>query len=234
MRLSVGMSTLEAFEELLEEELRRYLEQNGYGPDARRSDAKTVPVDEQEWFTAALRSGLVERYPRGRYWLPASRYVTLAFWDGPKHRRPRTVSLYMEGLVTVATAARLAFIHGWPKWCLGFETEDGAFDLIGRVPGRRWESLAGEAKSSTTGVNTLITGVRRCGELGSHGEDVHGSKAHINAHRKWAGLVRSKARVFFVFAPGRDWRVFHAGYGPGKRVDLTETSESELDFAKFS
>ncbi len=64
----------------------------------------------------------------------------------------------MEGIVAVATAARLHYLHGWPKWSLGFESTDYAFDLIGRVSLRKHEWLAGEPKSSAGNVARLIGG----------------------------------------------------------------------------
>jgi hypothetical protein len=219
---------LAEFWELVEADmLPRYGEETGYGIDGWTGH-KEVDAGDAEWFMAAIRSGLVEQLPKGDLWLPASRYKTTVFWEDLTTVVPRPIYFYIEGFLSVATAARLHMIYGWSKHALGFESKDYAFDLIGRMPASRREYLAGEAKSTSDNVATLIEGVRSCGKEGSHTEAVHGSKAAKNAHKKWAGLAVSKAPVFFVFGPAREWYVFAVEHGPGKRVALTPASEALL------
>jgi hypothetical protein len=227
------VSDIEAFRVLIEEELARYARETGYGPLDLTSDRAIIDHGDAEFFVAGINSGLVDRCPKGEYWLPASRWSTMAFLEGSKGVTPKQVHLFVEGIITVATAARLHLEYGWPKGCLGFEAEDQSFDLIGRLPKRRWYSLAGEAKSSDKLLGKLLGGIERCGALGSHEESIH-EMGQKNAHRKWRGLVSSHAPVLMAYGPGRDWRVFLVHHGPGRRLTLEATKESALVFSTFA
>jgi hypothetical protein len=223
------VAALDEFWDLVERELLpAYLDDNAYRPGGFDKDVHAVGESDAEWFLAALRSGLVERLPRGELWLPGSPSRTTLFWEHEKAISPRPVTLFVEGLVTVATAARLHLIFSWPKWCLGFESSDEAFDLVGLLPRREHEWLAAEAKASAAGVEQLITMVKDCASKGAHDDCLKGKPTVLNAHRKWLGLVRSRAPVFFAFGPNRDWHVFEMTYGPSKRVVFKEASESAL------
>ena len=223
------MSIVDEFWDLVERDLLpEYLKDNGYLAGGFRRPAVELGESDVEWFLAALRSGLVQRLPRGELWLPGSPSRTTLFWEHEKSISPRPITLYIEGLVAVAAAARLHYIFGWPKWCLGFESSDSAFDLVGLLPRRTHEWIAGEAKSTAEGVERLITMVQECGSKGPHDEGLHGKGLELNSHRKWLGLVRSRAPVFFVFGPDRDWHVFEVTHGPAKAIALKDAPESAL------
>lgn len=227
----VPVSALEEFWELVNGELLpAYLIDCGYDPDGFRLDEKEVAESDAEWFLAGLGSGLVEQLPKGELWLPGSPFRTTIFWEGAKAVSPRRISLFVEGLITVATAARLHLVYGWPKWSLGFESSDYAFDLVGRVPLRRHEWLATEAKSASEDVRRLIRGVEACGAKGTHDDCLTAKPFVKNAHRKWSGLVRSKAPVFFVCGPEREWHVYHVIYLPSKELQLEPATEAWLRF----
>lgn len=223
------MTIVDEFWDLVERDLLpEYLKDNGYLAGGLRRPAEQLGGSDVEWFLAALRSGLVQRLPKGELWLPGSPSRTTLFWEHEKSISPRPITLYIEGLVTVATAARLHYVFGWPKWCLGFESSDSAFDLVGILPRRKHEWLAGEAKSTAGGVGRLIGMIQECGSKGPHDDCLSGKAVVLNSHRKWLGLVRSRAPVFFAFGPDRDWHVFEVTHGPSKRIALKDAPESAL------
>jgi len=102
---------------------RRY-EIAGY----KESSNKVTSVDAQD-FMWALDNGLLEDGGGGRYRLPMSKATVVIFWEGQRAKSPRTITLSMEPVITIASVARLCRDYGWPRACLGMESIKWEFDF---------------------------------------------------------------------------------------------------------
>ena len=77
----------------------------------------------------ALDAQLVN--PEGPYFLAArSRAREQIFWEGLKSKPRRSITLWLEPIITIGMRARLHFEKGWPAESLGAQSKDWAFDFV--------------------------------------------------------------------------------------------------------
>ena len=187
-----------------------------------------LSAEDARWTLRALDEGIVEILPKTRLRLPQSPIKTTLVW-----RNAGNVSFFIEGALSAGAAARLHFEFGWPVDTLGFESPwkpyRRAFDLFAVHEGSM-EYLAGEAKTANESVTRVVEEMQACGRLGVHEHPTPTSPIVINAHRKWGGLLRSKAPVFFAFGPGEDWQSFLVAYDEGVPVRFRPVTLDALVF----
>jgi len=153
------------------------------------------------------------------------------FWDG-RFSDPRIrMSLWIEPVVTIAAIARLHLDYGWPVECLGMQSSKWEFDLMTFLPSNfDNEHIAGEVKASPKELDALMKGLATCCSQGVH--DCHGEKpVQVNAHKKWSGLMRSRAPVFWALGPNNDSRIFRVNYTDAG-ISFTGGADEDLRYPR--
>ncbi|MDY0021489.1 hypothetical protein, partial [Arenimonas caeni] len=124
------------------------------------------------------------------------------FWEGPKRDSPRSITLWLEPVITIGTLARLAYDLGWPAERLGMQTIDYAFDLAAyREGGQQGLVIACEVKKTQAEVDHLIS------DLQFHREEPEAGPRsskprHLNSYRKWLSMRRCQPSLLWVVGPG--------------------------------
>jgi hypothetical protein len=190
---------------------------------------KVTPVDARD-FLRALESHVVEDSGGGRYRLPKSEADAVIFWEGRKTKSPRPITLWMEPVITIASMARLHFDYGWPRSCLGMESAKWQFDFTAFLStASATEHIAGEVKKSVKELDLLLEGLlASCREGRLHMATA--TAARINAHRKWEGLRRSRAPLFWAVGPGGVSHLFRVSYASQDEVCLHEVYTERLAY----
>lgn len=177
-------------------------------------------------FMRAVDEEVVSVDAGGRFRMPQSKAFEAIFWDGGKTVTPRYISLWVEPVVTIAAMARLHFDHGWPLHCLGMQSKEFAFDIMAYHPTDNAQALiAGEVKATRRDMDDLMKRLHHCCTQGHHDCPA----ASRNAHKKWEGLHRHKAPLFWALGPGQNSRVFKVGHGSDSAIVLTEADNTLLN-----
>ena len=179
-------------------------------------------------FMRAIDQQIVTIDSGGRFTMPQSRATEVIFWEHERHMVPRKITLWLEPVITIATVARLHLDYGWPLDCLGMQSRDFAFDVTTFLPGEtEHEFIAGEVKKTNAELDALIRHLNRCCTEGDH-DDCLKSSTRRNAHKKWLGLTRSHAHLFWAIGPGGNGHVFEVGYSEGRAVSLVPADIERL------
>ena len=201
----------------------------GYDPAGFKATSNKVSPEDAADFMWAIDQKVVQDSGGGRYRLPKSGASVVIFWEGRKTKSPRSITLSMEPIITIASIARLHRDHGWPVSCLGMEAAKWEFDFAAFCPDATTEYLAGEVKKSVVELDSMLEGLRSL--CRAHGQDsTVAPKASSNAHKKWLGLCRSQAPLFWAVGPSKAGRLFEVSYNAGVPVLLTEASPERLAF----
>lgn len=165
-----------------------------------RDSSIRISERDAENFIRALDSGLVEDTGGGRYRCASSKAVEQIFWTGPKASSPRTLTLWLEPVITIATVARLHLDFGWPAERIGMQSSDWAFDFAAYNNSGTRILLAGEVKKTINEVDHLLADLIDC-----HAADasaaLSGNARHINSFRKWSALRTQAVPLFWVVGP---------------------------------
>lgn len=195
-----------------------------------RADAKQVTDIDARDFLRALDHNVVCVDIGGRFRMPRSNVNEVIFWEHSTKISPRPISLWIEPIITIAAMARLHLDHGWPVECLGMQSEKWEFDLMAfRPDDLEHEFIAGEVKATSKELNKFLGRLQECCASGEH--DCGGAKIDKeNAHKKWLGLKRCHAPLFWALGPGGDSRIFRVLYNDGCRISLSVTTDAALNF----
>lgn len=202
---------------------KRKYDVRGYRPSSN-----TVRAVDARDFLRAIDNGLVTDLGGGRFSFPQSRATEVIFWEGAKAATPRPITIWLEPVITIAAIARLRFDYGWPLHCLGTQSEDWAFDIIAFRPSESHEYIAGEVKKTSKELDQLLAEMEISCINGTLGYEP--SPKRINAHKKWLGLCRCRAPIFWAVGPNGDSRVFKVTYTSRGPSALTRTTEDSLSF----
>ena len=136
----------------------------------------------------------------------------------------------MEPVITIAATARLHLDYGWPIACLGTQSEKWEFDLMAFKPqDLKNEYIAGEVKKSSRELDELLINLHKFRVEDSLDYST-ASPVEKNAHKKWLGLHRCHAPLFWAVGPGGESRLFEVSYSSEGNILLSETTDDQLHF----
>jgi len=200
-----------------------------YTIEGFKTDPKKVADVDARDFLRALDHNVVSVDSGGRFRMPLSKTHEVIFWEHFASILPRPITLWLEPIITIAAIARLHLDYGWPKECLGMQSEDSAFDLMAfRPDDLKNEYIAGEVKDSASQLDRMLAHMSLCSPEGDSECSVPTTRK--NAHRKLAGLRRCRAPIFWAIGPGGHSRLFNVIYGDGGRLRLESASLETLQF----
>ena len=180
---------------------RRY-DPTGFDPSSLR-----VSDDDARDCARAIDDGIVRDLGGGRYRAARSSGYEVLFWEGHKKKSPRRITAWLEPVITLAALARLHFRHGWPKECLGAQSTDWAFDVIGyRAPGDEQPILLGEIKKSSKEVRVL-----RDDLLALTGGGLPATRSK-NSVKKWSALLATRPELLWLVGPGDEQYIYVPAY----------------------
>lgn len=200
-----------------------------YATEGFNASSKKVSEHDARDFLRAIDQKVVSVDGGGRFRMPRSKTHEVLFWEHSTLIVPRPITLWLEPVITIAAIARLHLDYGWPVDCLGMQSADSAFDLVGYdPPDFQDEHIAGEVKDNATQLDRLLAHMNQCSVEGN--SQCLAPKTRKNAHRKVVGLKRCRAPVFWALGPDCDSRVFAVAYGDDGRIALHPSLEENLRF----
>lgn len=201
----------------------------GYGVEGFREDSIRVSEFDAANFLRAMDGGLVEDCGGGRYRCAQSRVNEQIFWEGPKRDSPRSITLWLEPVITIGTLARLVYDLGWPAEHLGMQTIDYAFDLAAYREGEQLGLvIACEVKKTQAEVDHLISDLQFHSQE-PEAEPRSSKPRHLNSYRKWLSLRRCQPSLLWVVGPGAYGGTFQLKHS----VDSTSLSQAPLGALKY-
>lgn len=201
----------------------------GFGVTGFKPDSIKLHETDARDFLRAWDSGLLEHIGRGQYRAAKSAASEQWFWSGAKGAAIRSVTLWLEPVITVAAMARLHLDLGWPKDRIGAQSLDWAFDAVGYLPGSQTEYIACEVKKTPVEVERLVSSMTAyCADRPKAPGELTGYQR--NAYRKLAGLDQRQAPLFWVVGPGGLSRPFHVHYEDNRVLRLETAGEAALQY----
>lgn len=140
------------------------------------------------WFMRAIDENLVESR-EGQFRAARSAALEQIFWSGLRTSEPRTITLWIEPVITIGALARLHHEHGWPLALLGMQSKTWAFDLVGYDHAGN-ERLACEVKKNHREIDQLVSFMTAYAAEQPSDSEPLGVKQR-NAYRKVKGIRRS-------------------------------------------
>jgi hypothetical protein len=182
-------------------------------------------------FIYALDSGLVCDIGGGRYRAPRSKATEVLFWEGSKTEKPRSITLWLEPVITIAALARLRRDYSWPPTLLGLQSADWAFDLVAYVASQSDAiAIAGEVKKSASELANLVRYLQDfAADPAKVAECETGAK--LNAARKWMSLAAARAPLFWAVGPDDSSQLFSVAYDEVGPRDFARVPLSALSYA---
>lgn len=116
---------------------RRY-DPAGFKPES----IMVTPEDARDFMRALDEPELLRDIGRLRFVAARSSCFQNIFREGAKSKTPRTITLWIEPVITFAWLARLQLDLEWPKECLGTESKKWEFDLVAHWPPKRRTSTS--------------------------------------------------------------------------------------------
>ena len=218
---------------LLNEWLPAYCEdpKRNYLKEGFDRDSIKVTSQDARDFIRAIDTKTVTHIGGGKFCMPRSKANEVIFWEGWKATVPRRITLWLEPIITIAAMARLHLDYGWPKDCLGMQSKNWAFDVTAFKPqNSEKEYIAGEVKKTSKELDKFLINLHKsCAEGDLDCNSV--SPARRNAHKKWLGLQRCNAPLFWALGPGGDSRLFEVSYSSKGAITLNTTSDEQLNFS---
>lgn len=202
----------------------------GYSVAGYKANSNKITAQDANDFLRALDNGVVVDSGGGRYRAPQSKANEVIFWEGLKTKTPRPITLWMEPVITIASVARLHLDYGWPMHCLGMQSAKWEFDLTAFLPQNlKTEYIAGEVKKTVKELDVLLESLHSlCRE-----EEVDAKilvPTCANAYKKFLGLLRSRAPLFWAIGPGHVSHLFEVSYPSESKVSLQEIPTERLTY----
>jgi hypothetical protein len=201
-------------------------------PSGFKSKSAQVSHEDASVFLSAFNAGLVQHQGSGLYRAAKSAASEQFFWEGPKGANPRTFSLWLEPIITVAALGRLHVDCGWPKDLLGTQSSDWAFDVVAFLPEQPNLFIAGEVKKTTNEVVRLLQLMEEFG-LDPELEQPPSGKER-NAYKKVTALRSQKPPVFWAVGPANYSRVYSVDYTLEGIVRLVPKGEELLFYPNLA
>ena len=201
-----------------------------YSTAGYKAESNKVSTEDAKGFLRALDSGIVVPGTRGGYRLPHGKSEEVIFWEGRKDALPRSITLWMEPAITIATVARLHFDLEWPVACLALQSARWEFDLTASLPGNQGsEYIAGEVKKSEMELDALVDHMLVLGAQPEVDEKSLTSP-RLNAYRKLKGLISRRAPLFWAVGPAAVSYAFAVVYSPDSKVSFTPVPLERLTY----
>lgn len=182
-------------------------------------------------FMRSLDNKIVVDTGGGRFRMSQSKANEYMFTHGSNAITPRPLTLWLEPVITIGVMARLHMDYGWPLACLGMQSEGWAFDFVVFNPHDLVnEYIAGEVKKTEKELDTFIANLHKSCDEGDI--DIKSlSAARINAHKKWLGLRRCHAPLFWALGPNGYGHIFKVNYSPDGDITLHKTTDDQLYYS---
>ena len=172
---------------------------------------------------------LLRHIGNGLYRAPRSGASEQFFWSGRKANAPRTFTIWIELVITLAVLARMHFDFGWPKSLIATQSEgDWAFDVVGyKSEGGSSLLVACEVKKSRKEIDALVSHMQSFGHHPTlSGEQLKGTKR--NALKKVTALRNHKPEIFWAVGPDRYEKFFSIQYREGDVIEFEPISCESL------
>ena len=190
---------------------------------------KKLSEFDAHWFMRAVDTGLVVE-SEGFFVAPRSKAREQIFWEGSKTKTPRSITLWIEPVVTIGALARLNEQFGWPVGSLGAQSIDWAFDLVCYGGDSREERIVCEVKKHRNEIEQLLRFMGFHCAIDSVGMEPEEAKER-NAYRKVQGIRRSWPSILWALGPGGNGHVFHVQRdGESQRFHLIPADEGALQY----
>ena len=162
--------------------------------------------------------------------MPLSRAYETIFWEGAVGVTPRAITLWIEPVITIATAARLHLDYGWPKSNIGMQSKTGEFDFMVYLDtAGSLLAVGGEVKKSVKELDqlmSLMTGFK----IGQYPAITSVPKFSLNAYKKWLGLFHCKAPFFWAVGPAGYTQLFRMSYEADGNMTFEAVSNDLLKY----
>jgi hypothetical protein len=211
--------------------LPTYCRARSYSIDGfKPHSVEKVTAEDARNFLRALDAQLAEFLPDGRYRLPQSRATEVLFWEGWKSKTPRSITLSLEPLITLASIARLHLDFGWPKQCLGTQPRTWAFDLSASLPSAlESEHIVGEVKKSAAELDALLRDMNYFCATSPSAQPAKGDPRR-NAFKKWQRLRDTDSSYFWAIGPGANDHLFEVLRSSRHEISLQKIPVDMLRF----
>lgn len=201
-----------------------------YATEGYKAKSNKVSTVDASAFLRALDSGIVVRGDRGGYRLPLGKTEEAIFWEGHTKTVPRSITLWIEPVITIAVVARLHFDLGWPVDCLALQSAKWEFDLTASLPANpSSEHIAAEVKKSEKELDALIEHMVALGAK-PEVEEQSLKGATKNAYKKLKGLTSRRAPFFWAVGPGEVSHAFAVEYSAESTVAFTPVPSEMLTY----
>ena len=168
---------------------------------------------------------------KGLYRAPRSNASEQFFWSGRKANTPRTFTIWIEPIITLAVLARMHLDFKWPKTLLGTQSKPAwAFDVLAyrsEFESDRGLFIACEVKKCREDVDDLIRYMQLFGRQPALSSE-HLKRAQKNAFMKVKGLRDDNPYIFWAVGPSRHEKVFLVQYSESGVVEFEPTSFQAL------
>jgi hypothetical protein len=183
-----------------------------YSLEGYQCDYRSLAAIDAGNFIYTLSAGIVNDTGGGRYRARRSKANEVIFWEGSRKSVPRTITLWLEPIITIAAVGRLHRDYGWPAELLGLQSKDWAFDLVAyddSISDRM--VIAGEVKKSVRELECMIEYLCAFANDPETVKSVQGAAA-VNAARKWLALAAARPPLFWAVGPGNGGELFAITY----------------------
>lgn len=201
-----------------------------YSVAGYRDRPNQITASDASDFMWSLDNRIVEDHGGGRYRVPRSGADVIIFWEGRKAKSPGPITLSREPVITIASIARLYRDHRWPTNCLGMEPGRWQFDFGAFLSAASSkEHIAGEVKKDVKELDRLLKHLHdMCRDGGSRISVSTAGRA--DACKKWEGLCRSRAPLFWAVGPGGISHVLEVSYDSEGPASFKEVSFERLAY----
>jgi hypothetical protein len=178
----------------------------------------------------AIDSGLIRDDGGGRFRADRSAAFEVMFWEGQRSIIPRPITLWIEPIITMASAGRLHHEFGWPKDCIGLQSKHWGFDLVAYCEKHNeQEYIFAEVKKSKPEIHALMDDLLFLSSQSiTKNETVRNTK--INSRKKWEELLLRKPKVLWLIGPNGYGYIFSVAYPANDSAVLAESTAAVLEY----
>lgn len=196
-----------------------------YSPDGFKIESIKVDSIDARDCMRAIDAGVVRDVGRSCYLAFRGEFPEPLFWEGSRKKIPRTITLWLEPVITFAALGRLHFEYSWPLELLGNQPKGWAFDLAAHNPADpKQYRILGEVKKTSKEAESLLADLKQaCYEQSA-------SSIPKNSANKWDSLLQTKPPILWIIGPGGYSRVFHCTYQSRGDVSMHETTDMALRY----
>ena len=173
--------------------------QRNYDPSGfKPASIKVSEADARDCMLAIDQKVVVDA-GGGRFRACMSSAHEVLFWEGHKTKSPRSITLWLEPVITFSALARLHVAYAWPKENLGTQPRGWAFDLAAYRRGAdQPPQILGEVKKSSSELHVLREDLLKL----SNGAAP--ATLPKNSTRKWHAVLVNKPRLVWLVGPNEE------------------------------